>query len=84
MKRYIAIILNFGLYGAGYLLLGKKKAMGATLIAADVASIIFFATITNPNGSYKVNISWLMVDYVLIGLALAIDTYAITADKTSK
>lgn len=78
MKRKAAIILNFGFYGTGYLLLGQKTLMGWILVAADIAAILFFSTILDSSGHYKIDILWLEVNYVLIGLALAADTYYLT------
>ena len=80
MKKnpWIAAILNFLLYGAGYAYIGKKKGFGMALIFAWIilrtADIKFFLSV----GAHP---TWLIL---MAGLAILQLTFAIDAYNEAK
>ncbi len=73
-KPWVSAILNFFLYGAGYLYNGKKKGFGVMLILAWIvlrtADILFFLNGTDQN-------TWfiLMAGLALLQIIFAYDGY---------
>ncbi len=68
---WIAAILNFILYGLGYLYLGKRRALGGGLLVSDVILSIFLLGSQLPGTTF----AGLTVGFLIMGLALAYDAY---------
>jgi len=80
----LAGILNFLLYGIGYLYLGKRKVFGIVLFLGDVA---FFAA-TGYAAIAQISISQTYVNinsigFVIIGVALGYDAYQLARQPLS-
>jgi len=73
---WIAAVLNFFVFGLGYLYLNKKKFFGVLLLIGYVAISIVYNLTPGRLGSYLyVDGIGLGIGFIVIGLALAYDAY---------
>jgi len=76
---WIAALLNFLFYGAGYLYAGKKKVLGSGLVLVfGVMSIEFFLGSINHLSD---PISTHMISTTLLSFVVAYDVYAIVKEE---
>lgn len=66
---YLAAILNFVLYGLGYVYIGKKIPFGILLIIVDLV-FVYSVSVHNVVFSIPFNLAW-----VLLGISFAYDGY---------
>ena len=76
---WIAAMLNFLFYGAGYLYAGKKKALGWGLIVVFIVMSVEFLIgdvnhVSDPINTHSISIT-------LLSLILAYDGYKIVKEK---
>ena len=76
---WIAALLNFLFYGAGYIYAGKRKALGWGLIVVFIImSVEFFLGSIN---HIKDPISTHMASTTLLGIILAYDVFRLVKEK---
>ena len=68
---WVAAILNFVLYGLGYIYLGKKKVLALGLITSDILLTVILLFV----GIDVVALGLLTIPFSIMGLALANDAY---------
>ncbi len=66
---YVAAILNFALYGLGYIYLGKKKLFGILLLISDLI-LAYSIWVHNVISSVYFNFG-----FAIMGIALAYDGF---------
>ena len=66
---WLAAVLNFLLYGLGYIYNGKRIGIGILLLAADIILSSIYLVI------FSVELAVTALPLLLIGLALAWDAY---------
>lgn len=75
IKSIVAFILNFVLWGAGYLFLGVKRKISLLMILSCIVMVVAFFKIQD--GVFHVHDTWLTGANLLMSFAFGLDAFMI-------